>query len=411
MLGKKSVSSRPSSSSVVPARHRVVIFHPEGNAHQNPTLWNFLKSQIAFESDLLLVCNSKLLRNLPIPGVKIHTRSLPVSRLIFLILTRPTFFLLVRPLLFVLHKLVPFGRPDAVIGVDREGIIEAREYARRFGCRLLLFSFEIMSASETSKAFKALEIRACRDIDHSFVQDPIRGELLATENYLELSRMTYVPVAPNGRGQVLLPRLRDEIGIPQQNKVAILMGSLSNWGGLRDIVASISTWPPDWVLLVHSRNLIDFESSEGVNLEAEPRIFISREPCASVDDFSRLLNGIDVGLAFYVPHDGSRFTGQNIQKIGLSSGKIATYLSFGIPVITNARFGYDRLIRQYSAGVFLEDFTDMPQAVGLDFSRMRAGALRLFSEKLDYALFEDEILKRVISDSSNWQTRDSRTQR
>jgi len=39
-----------------------------------------------------------------------------------------------------------------------------------------------------------------------------------------------------------------------------------------------------------------------------------------------LIDGADIGLAFYVPVDGSSFTQSNVHTIGLSSGKLAYYL-------------------------------------------------------------------------------------
>ena len=48
-----------------------------------------------------------------------------------------------------------------------------------------------------------------------------------------------------------------------------------------------------------------------------------------------LIDGADVGLAFYVPTGGSSFTGTNVGTIGLSSGKLAYYLRAGLPVIVN----------------------------------------------------------------------------
>lgn len=383
-----------------PGQKLILIFHSEGNFHQNSTLWNLLNSLTGAGLEVHIVSNSKPLNRSDQPGVINHARSYGVRKLSFLLLNWLPSPLLLRLFFFILHRFVPLGRPRAIIGVDREGIIEAREYAQSFPSPLFFLSFEIMFVEETSQVYKRPEIEACREIDHAFIQDSVRAELLSKENGLDLSKFSLIPVAPKGLGKSVAPRVRDQLGIPRNKKVALIFGSIADWGASSEIVATVSEWPTDWVLLVHSRSPAGPELLALVKSFAERRVFFSLNSYNSVDDLGHLLSGIDAGLAFYTPNHTSRYTGENIRRIGLASGKIATYLSFGIPVVTNAKFGYDSLIPEYSAGIFVECPTRIPGALVQLDEGMSQGALRLFSEKLDYALFEGEVVGELLGEKT-----------
>lgn len=289
----------------------------------------------------------------------------------------------------------------AVIGVDREGILEAADYVRSRPSPLFFFSFEIMLAEETSRRFKAAEIEACAIVENAFVQDASRAELLSRENNLDPAKVSLIPVAPSGLGKNRFPRVRDEVGIPRNKKVAVLLGSIAGWGGSSEIVETVSEWPEDWVLLIHSRSSSSKELAALVKSSSGPRIYFSRQPYNSIDQLGHLLNGADAGLAFYVTDSSSRFTGENIRRIGLASGKIATYLSFGLPVITNAQFGYDTLLPEYGAGISVGSPSEIAGALTqLDLIEMRQGTTKLFLDRLDYRLFEEELLTKILGNSN-----------
>src|SRR5205814_4069519 len=106
--------------------------------------------------------------------------------------------------------------------------------------------------------------------------------------------------------------------------------------GIEAIIDSAGGWPEPWVLVIHTRYAA--ESSAYVdNLRSRAnlrRVLFSLKPVPR-QEYDPLIDGADVGLAFYVPTSGSSFTQSNVQTIGLSSGKLAYYLRAGLPVIVN----------------------------------------------------------------------------
>ena len=77
-------------------------------------------------------------------------------------------------------------------------------------------------------------------------------------------------------------------------------------------------------------------------------------------DYDPLIDGADVGLAFYVSVPGSSFTGSNVQTIGLSSGKLAYYLRAGLPVIVNRAASIAEQVEASGCGPGVDDASNIP---------------------------------------------------
>ena len=126
------------------------------------------------------------------------------------------------------------------------------------------------------------------------------------------------------------------------------------------------------------------------------RIFLSEAPADKVDDLSSILAGVAVGLAFYEPDYRSFHTGRNLKYLGLASGKISTYLRYGIPVILNEIGLYADEARRHGFGRVVaapEDIgPNLAACLGEDLGR-RARAY--FRDKLDFNLFREQLWARL----------------
>jgi len=71
------------------------------------------------------------------------------------------------------------------------------------------------------------------------------------------------------------------------------------------------------------------------------------------------LSSADLGLAFYNSTKCNKWTGKNIQYVGLSSGKISTYLQHGVPIATNIGFPFKECINKYDIGLYLESVYEL----------------------------------------------------
>jgi len=309
------------------------------------------------------------------------------------------------PLVFLsvfIEKLVYYNTYDLIIGVDRQGLIEASVLNKIMRIPYVFISFEIMFESETSSRYKSLERTASKDVAIWIVQDEQRAEQLQNENSLQISNRLLLPLASAGFGMVKADRLRDRLGIPPDRKVAISIGSVAVWSMTTRIVKCVAAWPEEWVLVVHerygrTRELLSRELASFADL-LDRKIFISDDATESVDDMGGILAGVAVGLAFYEPDYKEAYTGKNLKYLGLASGKISTYLRYGVPVIINDVGLYADETRQFRFGCVVvrpEEIKDFFNEIGnMEYQQ---NARDYFASKLDFNIYRDDIWSRFRS--------------
>jgi glycosyltransferase involved in cell wall biosynthesis len=290
-----------------------------------------------------------------------------------------------------------------VIGVDPDGLALAHTLAR--GVPIGYYSLELLLSYEVSTAadrqLKAEECELSRRAAFVVVQDEGRGRLLADDNNLAWDRVALVPNAPPGPARRQPSRYWHDrfADLPAEARVVVHSGSLGDWTGIDSIVESAADWPEPWVLVVHTR--YDAESSAYV--DALRRSADSRRVRFSVkpvprQDYDALIDGADVGLAFYVPVGGSSFTQSNVQTIGLSSGKLAYYLRAGLPVIVNRAASIASLVESGGCGIAVDNASSIAPALDR-IARGHAGfssaACAFFEQHLDFRRAFGDVVRRV----------------
>lgn len=376
---------------------RILIIHPEGNSFNNPSLKSLIDLFVSYGIRVDLRYG---VSNAPTPADYYGVKLLPYGRFFkcvrAVLLENICFMPLIR-LIVYWDNLFVYGNYQLVIGVDREGLIQANVLHRMKKTPYVFMSFEIMFADETSKRFKMLEIQASRGVTAWLVQDEVRARLLINENQLEPRKKIVLPLASVGNAEPSLPRLRDRLGIPNEKKVAITIGSITGWSMATDIINSALSWPDEWVLIVHDRYGKTSEHLRGILPTIEPylnnKIYISDEASQMIDDLGSLFAGVSVGLAFYRPVWGCPSSGKNIKYLGLASGKISTYLRYGLPVIVNKIGLFADEAQKHHFGLVVDDVDQIRLKLDeIDCSSYRDNAKRYFREHLDFKRHQDKIL-------------------
>jgi glycosyltransferase involved in cell wall biosynthesis len=289
-----------------------------------------------------------------------------------------------------------------LIGVDPDGLALAHSLGR--GAPVAYYSLELLLSEEITDASDARrkdqELRLSRQAPFVVVQDPDRARLLIDDNDLDPQRVLLVPNAPRGPAR----RQRSDVwrrrfGLAADARIVLHAGSLGDWTGIEDILDSVATWPEPWVLVVHTR--YDAESSAYVDrlrARATPgRVFFSLKPVSRAD-YDQLIDGADLGLAFYVPIGDSPYTRQNIQTIGLSSGKLAYYLRAGLPVIVNTAASVAALIENEGCGRAVATAGEIGHAldeIAADERGYCEAALAFFDRHLDVARAFASVIERI----------------
>lgn len=375
---------------------RVLLIHPEGNTFTNPTLKSLLDLLLDKGVDVT-ICSWKARGSWPVyRGVQRVVWNRYWARVKKEIHDCFCWDSLAYASMFAESILMP-ANCDLIVAVDRHGLIDAHYLSRITNVPYVLFSFEIMFESESSSKYKSIERLAGANLKKWFVQDEIRAARLAEENFLDLNNCEIVPLASAGAGCFSLDRLRDRLGIPEEKKVAMFLGTLSEeWTMLRDVLISVSQWPENWCLILHDRygdtqNSFSKIASNMSSLVGD-KIFLSIRPEDCVDQMGGVLAGIDVGLAFYNPDYRNLFTGRNLLYLGLSSGKISTFLRFGIPVIMNEVGLYADLANRCGFGVVVKTPKSIPAALEQVSNPAYAKfAQNFFDQNLDFNLYKERI--------------------
>jgi glycosyltransferase involved in cell wall biosynthesis len=291
---------------------------------------------------------------------------------------------------------------DCVIGVDPDGLALAHSVAR--GAPLAYFSLELLLSYELSTAvdrqLKAQERELSQQARFVIVQDEARGRLLAEDNNLPWECLVLVPNAPPGPARRNPGRYwHERFDLPTEARVVLHAGSLGDWTGIEDVVESASGWPDPWVLVVHTR--YDAELSAYVDqlrTLADPRkVFFSLKPVPR-QDYDALIDGAEVGLAFYIPDPGSAFTQRNLLTLGLSSGKLAYSARAGLPVIVNRAASIADEVDAHGMGVAVQDASGVGAAlnqVAEEYTWFSDNAIRFFEEQLDLRRAFGEVLRRL----------------
>jgi hypothetical protein len=341
---------------------RVLLIHTDGNTFNNPTLKCVVDLLLENQVDITIRYPESYAAMPKIPGVSL----LPfgkVYRKLKNVIFNKLCWKCASWLSVWIEYIFFYDNYDLIIGVDRQGLIEAGYLNRLTGTPVVYFSFEIMFESETSIRFKSSERQSAKCVKHWFVQDELRAMHLEQENSLNSDRKTIVPLASSGLAEISSFRLRDQLGVPLEKKVAIAIGSISNWSMAAEIISSVFAWPDDWVLIIHDRyGRTEIELEElGYKLSEidNEKIYLSNHAANLVDDMADILAGVSVGLAFYRPDYFSPYTGKNLKYLGLASGKISTFLRYGIPVIMNEIGSYSDLAKEYGFGVVAKDTADI----------------------------------------------------
>jgi glycosyltransferase involved in cell wall biosynthesis len=302
-----------------------------------------------------------------------------------------------------LHRSNPYR---CFIGVDPEGLAQAHLLAKPLKVPVAYYSLELLLSQELSSAIeerlKKREISLSRKAPFIIIQDKDRARLLAEDNEISNDQFVLVPNAPLGPARRRRSNYwHEQFDLPSDFHVVLHTGSVEEWTGVREIVQSVKCWPEHWVLVVHTR--YQGESSSDVaelrKLALPGRVVFSLKPVPR-QEYDRLVDGADIGIAFYVPQPGSPYTQLNIQAIGLASGKMAYYLRAGLPVIVNGTTSLGELVRREGCGISIEKGQDIGNAIAritAKYDMYSERACQGFTKNFEFAHQFEEVINRLDS--------------
>lgn len=379
------------------SKKRILIIHPEGNIYNNPNLYEIIK-----------LLNNKYKLELFLPNLDVVHSSLEFKQIIKIynnIFNRIFNKVLKNYFLFklfykILEKIYLSKKHyDLIIGVDQLGLILASELSQRLRVPYGLISYEIFFQEECGYEEKKLEIKASNNLDFVIIQDEIRAKFLSIENKISVDKMITMPVSssktyPYSRKY----SIHNELSIPKNKKILIFVGSISNWTCIDKILINIHNFPDSWVLVLHDRYGDTQKRVQtlypSIFKQKNKKIYFSNMKIKDTNDMHKLLHSVDLGLATYCPDFNNKYTGKNIEFIGLASGKINTYLQNGLPVVTTSNEVLEESIKENNLGFSITSLDEIPDILKhfKPSQRINDSCIEFFSKKLSFDNYSKNLL-------------------
>lgn len=276
-----------------------------------------------------------------------------------------------------------------IIGIDRDGVIAAAMVARQLHVPYGLISYEIFFADETGADFKQPEIDACAEVRFAVCQGSERSRQLVLENRIPADRIIDIPVAGRfvRRGE-RNHTLHSTLGLPPETKIALYVGSVvSAWTMVNDLILNTENWDDDWVLVLHGRyNDHDMQRFQQRHKPAK-RVFFTPRSGLPFEALQSLVQAADLGIALYRPTFADAHEGNNLKYLGMSSGKISTYLQHGVPIVVNDIGEMADHVDEYQLGIHVHTLDELPARLRATdratLGRWRENCYQYFERNLD----------------------------
>jgi GT2 family glycosyltransferase/Flp pilus assembly protein TadD len=375
---------------------KILIIHPEGNINHNPNLTGIV--EILAENNycihIISPKRTEIYQHFESENVKLCLFNIGnVSDTEgFVILADKKFGSSVELINYIKNDLEHY---DFVIGIDR-GIIEASIIAKIKQIPYGLISYEVFFKDETSREFKEKEIEACKDLIFAVCQDQIRAGQLSSENCITPEKIIFVPVCWRQTGIGKKDYfLYDTLNIDRRKKIALYMGSIDKWTMAEFIIDNFRAWPEDWVLVIHNRYGLDEKTLFYYEKNKQfSNIYFSDKPVSNQDKLRRIISSADIGIALYKSQYDGIWTGKNIKYIGMSSGKIASFLQNGVPVIVNEIGIMADYVKKYKLGLVISDCIKANFSEN-DLLLWKKNCLKFSKEKLDLNHYMQPVLTNI----------------
>lgn len=259
---------------------------------------------------------------------------------------------------------------DLIVGVSQIGLIIAGLLHKRYRIPYIFFNDELWFGTERGTALgnmyglflKTLERRANRNAIFTVTQDPVRGKFLSKINSISMSSLRFLPNSPPGKAEWKPSTyLHQKLGIPSQSRIILWPSTVRGGDGGLELAQQAVCWPSDLAMVFH------MPSSKGSKfvrqicaLNRKGRVYVSLDPLP-IEKVEEVFRSASVGIVFY------RDAGINNEFLGFASGRINSFLRYGVPCIANECVGL-RWLQDSKAGVLVKNSLGVLNAVQLVLS-------------------------------------------
>lgn len=225
---------------------------------------------------------------------------------------------------------------DLIIGISQIGLIIAAILNRNYKIPYISYNDELWFGNERHTFFgnilgytlKIIERFANKRVIFTVTQDYERGKILSKVNKINLNSIRHLPNARAGIAEISSSTfLHKLLGLNINTKIILWMGAVSPGDGALELAGATEDWPENIILVFHFRSKKYSPYMQQIlEFNGKGKTIISTNPLP-FNDVDSIVKSASIGLGLYAEK------GLNTEYMGFSSGKINSFLRFGIPVI------------------------------------------------------------------------------
>ena len=210
--------------------------------------------------------------------------------------------------------------------------------------------------------YRSVTSLAVRGATFVVVQDEVRREMFRSAYHAHNARFFLVPNSYVGSRNERTDFLRSKYGFDRADTVVLYAGGIERWALSEKFFSGLAHWPKELKLVLHGWSRDGFLEQMQAHINTAngdgANVFVSSD-FLSEEQYSHMVSSADVGIVWYRSD-----VGDNVLKIGLSSGKLAMFLRCGIPVVVPDYVeGLNEYVEKFGFGELAHDEQLIPTAV------------------------------------------------
>lgn len=253
---------------------------------------------------------------------------------------------------------------DIIIPVEAISLIISH-LAVKDTVSLIYYDMELLDWSKDSPIYenkeylKILQSKALSSAAYVMITSPNRAKLFSEINNFPEHLISVLPVVPCRKKQVDRSNyFREKFKIDKEKKIVLYAGNFMPWAQCVEIIQSVSSWPENSVLVMHTWNKNSLSSDYFKRMKEYARgkkIYFSSE-LIPYDVLTQAFSSVDIGLLFYQSLDS------NFTEIVFSSNKMGEYVSAGLPLICSPLGSLKEFVEKNEIGICCS-FENLGEAV------------------------------------------------
>lgn len=296
----------------------------------------------------------------------------------------------------------PADRYRCLIAFDPYGLLLCKEIFPQ--ARPFYYSLELYLPRDKANPFHSRAVR--RQLKKVIFQQEkllvnIRGLIIQSREREALFREGFhlgpkistllIPVTCQGKlNRSKSDFIRRKYGVAAETKIAIHLGGIYGCYSCIELARAFSTIP-GWILFFQGLANREYLKRMRSVLESEAikNTIISNDFYDQLVDLEPILMSSNIGIAWY------NNISPNFTTIGRSSGKISSYLKFGLPVIVNRYPSTEETIDGRRCGVCVDDFSQIGPAIRLieqDYEQFASRCYDTYDDIFNFENYQQALL-------------------